>query len=568
LFILAKDATLAIVEFLLNLSGAVFLLLFAVRQVRTGIERAHGAAFQRMITQQKNLVGASFSGLVLAAILQSSAAVGLLVAGFASSGYVGFPVALATILGADLGSALIIQILSFRLDWLVPMLLTVGGWFFIKTASRILRQYGRILLGIAFILISLQFLRQAVVPIRESDFLPAIAAYLASDFVTAYLIGAALSFVMHSSVATILMCVTLVQVGSIPFEAGLSLVLGANFGSALIPVSLSRGFDLGARRPIFANLLLRGVWSLVVLLVLNLLPALWVTIKAGAGAQALVSAHICFNISLLVLSLPMCRVLEPLFDRLFPDQKHAGMSEGEGGYQSCLDPDSLAHPQQAISNIKRELLHMLNLIDGMFSPSLRLFKEGQTEDIQAVRNMAKDVNSRFDDIRDYVSNVPRELYSKPEIKQTRDLLDFAIRLETAGDVVAKRICELANEAQLENSTFSKEGFEELLHIHQKIANNFHLASNILISDDLESARLLSLDKSEIKRLERKSRKRHLKRLQNGLVESIASSNAHLELLRALREFNSHICAVAYPILYKHGQLLETRLIHEMPAQAS
>ena len=116
------------------------------------------------------------------AILQSSAAVGLLVAGFASNGYIGFPVALATILGADLGSALIIQVLSFRLDWLVPMLLTLGGWFFIKTSSNRFRQYGRILLGMAFILISLQLLRQAVVPIRDSDFLPAIATYLASRF--------------------------------------------------------------------------------------------------------------------------------------------------------------------------------------------------------------------------------------------------------------------------------------------------------------------------------------------------------------------------------------------------
>lgn len=553
--------------FLLNLSGAVFLLLFAVRQVRTGIERAHGASFQRMITQQKYLIGASSTGLVLAAILQSSAAVGLLVAGFASSGYVGFPLALATILGADLGSALIIQILSFRLDWLVPMLLTLGGWFFVKTASRRLRQYGRILLGIAFILISLQMLRQAVVPVRDSDFLPAVAGYLASDFVTAYLIGAALAVVMHSSVVTILMCVTLLQAGSIAFDAGLSLILGANFGSAVIPVLLSRGFDIGARRPIFANLFLRGIWSLIVLLLLNLLPDLWEGYKVGAGAQTLITAHICFNASLLVLSLPMCHALEPLFERLLPSTHRARLTEGENGYQSCLERDGLEHPQQAISNIKRELLHMLSLVDGMFAPSLKLFKEGQIEDIQAVRQMDKEINACFDEIRDYVSNVPREVYSKAELKQARDLLEFAIRLETAGDVVSKRICELASEAQLENSRFSKEGFEELSHIHELIANNLNMASNVLISDDLESARILSLEKSEIKRLERKSRKRHLKRLQNGLVESISSSNAHLELLRALREFNSHICAVAYPILYQHGQLLETRLIHEMPAQA-
>ena len=558
---------MAIVEFLLNLSGAVFLLLFAVRQVRNGIEHAHGASFKRIITNQENLVGASLSGLILAAILQSSAAVGLLVAGFASNGYIGFPVALATILGADLGSALIIQVLSFRLDWLVPMLLTLGGWFFIKTSSNRFRQYGRILLGMAFILISLQLLRQAVVPIRDSDFLPAIATYLASDFVTAYLIGASLAFVMHSSVATILMCVTLVQVGSIPFEAGVSLLLGANFGSAMIPVSLSRGLELSSRRSVFANLFLRGVWSLLILFAINMLPELWGRYTIGAGAQTLITTHICFNVSLLVLSLPICRALEPLFECFLPDTKHADMADRSDVYQSCLNPENLDKPQQAISNIKRELLHLLQLIDDMFTPSLNLYQQRIKEDIQAVQNMDKDVNACFDNIRDFVSNIPKEAYSKAEMKQARDLLEFAIRLQAASDVVASHICELASEAQRENSVFSQDGLVELTHLHERIASNLDLVNSVLISDDLESARLLSLEKSEIKRLECKSRKRHLKRLQDGLVESILSSNAHLELLRAFREFNSHICAVAYPILHKHGQLLETRLIHETPTKA-
>ncbi|MDC0660883.1 Na/Pi cotransporter family protein, partial [Leisingera sp. SS27] len=91
-----------------------------------------------------------------------------------------------------------------------------------------------------------------------------------------------------------------------------------------------------------------------------------------------------------------------------------------------------------------------------------------------------------------------------------------------------------------------------------------LASNVLISGDLESARLLSLEKTELKRMEHDSRKRHLKRLQGGARESFDTSDIHLETLRALREFNSHIAAVATPVLYRSGQLLETRLIEEMP----
>ncbi len=232
---------MAIMIFLINLAGATMLLLFAVRMVRTGIERSYGASFQRVITRQRSALQASIVGLILAVVLQSSAAVALLASGFTASGLVGFATGFAIVLGGDLGSALIIQILSFDLDWLVPLLLAAGGYLFVKSDAKKWRQLGRILMGIAFILISLRFLREAMDPIRDSAFLPAIADYLARDYITAFLVGAALAFVMHSSVAAILMCVTLVQIGAIPFAAGLSVLLGANLGSALIPVWLTRG---------------------------------------------------------------------------------------------------------------------------------------------------------------------------------------------------------------------------------------------------------------------------------------------------------------------------------------
>ena len=216
---------MAIVSFLIHLAGATMLLLFAVRMVRTGIERSYGASFQRVLTQQRSLGKASLVGVILAIVLQSSAAVALLSSGFAVSGILTFSLGLAIVLGGDLGSALVIQVLSFDLEWLVPLLLTVGGYLFVKTDAKKARQFGRILMGIAFILISLRFLREAMDPIRESAFLPALAEYLARDYITAFLVGGALAFVMHSSVAAILMCVTLVQIGALPFEAGLSLLL-------------------------------------------------------------------------------------------------------------------------------------------------------------------------------------------------------------------------------------------------------------------------------------------------------------------------------------------------------
>ncbi|NVO54765.1 Na/Pi cotransporter family protein [Rhodobacteraceae bacterium B1Z28] len=557
---------MAILNFLIQLAGATMLLLFAVRMVRTGIERSYGASFQRVMTEQQSFVQASMVGVAMAVVLQSATAVTLLTSGFAASGLLAFSTGLAIVLGGDLGSALVIQILSFRMDWLIPMLLAVGGYLFVKTEAKKARQLGRILMGIAFILISLRFLREAMDPIRDSAFLPAVADYLARDYITAFLVGGALAFVMHSSVAAILMCVTLVQIGAIPFEAGLSLVLGANFGSGFIPVWLSRGMDISARRIPYANLALRGTWAVLALFACNITLRSGVLDVPGSG-QMLVTAHLAFNAFLLLLALPFCGRLQPLVERLLPEPEARTAAAEHGRPVSMLDPRDIGNASQAVSSLKRELLHMCDLVDAMFRPTLELYKSGDKDQIRAIRAMDGEVNECLYRIRTFVAAIPTESFGKQNAKLARDMMEYAIRLETAGDVVAKRLTALADDMRKTGASFSKEGWSELVQMHEGILANVRLAINVLISDDLESARLLSQEKSEIKRVERDSRKRHLRRLQHGESASFETSDIHLETLRAFREFNSHISAVAYPILYRHGQLLETRLIEDLPQMA-
>ena len=552
---------MAIMSFLVGLAGATMLLLFAVRMVRTGIERSFGASFQRVLTQNTNLVSSSFTGMVLAMVLQSSAAVALLASGFLASGYLSFSSGLAVVLGGDLGSALVIQILSFKMDWLIPMLLAIGGWLFVTTEHKKGRQLGRILMGVAFILISLQFLRDAMDPVRESSFLPATADYLAGDFITAFIIGAALAFVLHSSVAAILMCVSLVQIGAIPFPAALSLLLGANLGSAFIPIWLTRGMTVEARRIPVTNLMLRGSWALVALLGINLAMDPTVLMLASPG-QSLVYAHIGFNLSLLVVALPFSRSFEAPISLLMPVKLGTDPNMSEQEMTSALDPAALSNPKQSIASLKRELLRMTDLVDRMFRTVPQLYESDDREQRLAMRSQDEFVNSALSGIRSYVASMPAGTYAKQDMKIVRGLMDYAIRLEAAGDIIAKKRTAIAKERQEKKARFSDEGWMELVHMHEAVCANLKLACNVLISDDLESARLLVMEKSEIKRAERKSRKLHLARLQNGREESFETSDMHLETLRALRDINGHISAIAYPILYRNGQLLETRLIQD------
>jgi len=548
---------MAILSFLTQLAGATMLLLFAVRMVRTGIERAYGASFRRTVTTARNPLGAAGAGVVMAIILQSSAAVALLVAGFAVSGGLTFGTGLAMILGADLGSALLIQVLSLKLDWLVPILLALGGFLFLKASRRSYKQAGRMILGVAFILISLRFLRDTMDPIRDSAFLPAISEYLARDFITAFLTGAALAFVMHSSVATVLMCVTVVSIGALPLNVGISLVLGANLGSALIPVWLSRGLPPVSTRLPFANLGMRGSFALLTVVIVNRTDIMTWMPEMSAG-QTLILLHIMFNTALLLM-LPVCARLEGPMRRLIPDPP-SQLDDVPMHHRSVLDETVLTSPVQALACLRRETLRMTQVLQEMTEPVMELYSEFESSQMRAIRAKDDILNTALDDIRRYAAELPYDHMSKSAKKELRDLMEYAIALEAAGDIIVKRLTALAADKSEQSLSLSRTGLDELTAMHDRIVQNLALASNVLISGDVESARLLLEEKNEMARLHRRTRKKHLKRLSLGSGISLDSSDIHLETANALKDMNSQIASLAYPILYREGQLLDTRLV--------
>ena len=551
---------MALVSFLVEIAGAIMLLLFSVRLVRTGVERAHGARFKQFLARQDNVCRAALAGTFLAVIMQSSTAVAVLAAAGAAPGYLTFPAALAIVLGGDLGSALIVQALSFPIAWVASPLLAVGGWLAVKCDGLILRQYGRILVGVALVLISLGLLRQAVEPVHGSGFLPILTGYLERDFVTAFIVGAAMAFGMHSSIAAILVIAAFLQQDAIGFHAGLALLIGANFGSGFIPLWIARGMAGRARQVLAANLTFRAGLSVAAL---PPLAAFAATMPAAPEnpAQWLVLSHVGFNLALVAASLPLVGVADRMTARLAKVATSTSAPSTEVETRtSHLDEDILDDPKLAVTGLQLELVRMLSLVEAMFAPAIEFYGDRDLRRIEAVVAKNSEVSACLAGIREFVSRIPGETYRKTDMRSARDMLEYAIRLKSAGDSVSIRMAGLARKMQELKMEFSPEGRRELAAMHGAVESSFRLASNVLMSRDVQSARLLSLRKTDTKRLERRSRKRHFKRLRAGRSECIETSDIHVETLRALREISGHVAAIAYPVLHESGQLLESRLI--------
>lgn len=550
---------MAIVVFLLNLSGATVLLLYAVRMVQKGIDRAIGPSLRRFVRDNSATgLHAALAGLLLAMALQSATAAGLLISGMVGTGLVNFGIGLSAVLGADLGSALVILVLSFGLDWLVPVLLTAGGLLRLRAQRRTPRQVGRILIGIAFILLALRLIRHAVQPIADSTFLPAVAGYLDRDVITAFLTGAALAFAMHSSVAAILMVAALASAGALPVSAALAVVVGANMGAAVLLVWLSRGAEPDARQLPLANLLLRGGLALAALAALAFLPVRDLDLPIEPGREV-VLWHLSFNAALVMLALPFAAAMQRPVTAL---ASLFGQAERADGFQpaSALDDGLRDQPALAIASVTREVQRMLQIVERMIGPAMEFYRTEDRAAEDAVRDMDRQMDGALDRLRAYIAAIARADLSKAQARELRERVEYSINLETAAGLVAQSLLPLARETRKKSLRFSDAGWRELQAIHDRLVANVALASNTLVSGDVEIARMLIQEKTEMAVAERKSRKNHLKRLQTEPMQSLETSDIHLETLRTLREINSFVASVAYPVLDRDGQLLQSRLI--------
>lgn len=543
---------------LINLAAAVMLLLYAVRMVRTGIERAHGAALRdRLQGASGNRVTAALGGMVLAMLLQSATAVGVLAAGFAASGIVTVATGLAALLGADLGSALVVRLLALDLSELVPILILTGCVLFLKVEARRAKQYGRIVLGVGFVLLSLQMIGQATLPMRESAALPVIMDYLGRDALMSFLVAALLAWLVHSSVATVLLLAALAQGGGLPMTAALPMLLGANVGGAVIAVWLTRGMDPVSRRIPLGNLILRGAAALVLL---------WLGWMTGAGLPAwlgegasvrIVNAHVVFNAVIAVCALPLIRPALWLAERLAPEQPQPVIAGQRR--KTALDRATLALPQLALASAKRELLLMGAALEEMLRPAPQLLDGAPPDLLAATSALDEEMNRRHADVKLFLAALNEGGLTADEARESLHLTGVAINLEYAGDIVAKSLLPVAQKKTASGRSFSAKGRDELRAMHARVLTNLQLAMNVLISGDPDAARQLMREKEVMRALERDSHQAHLGRLSAGNAESLATSHWHLEALRAYKEINSLLVSVALPILEERGEVLRSRL---------
>ena len=536
---------------MLDLMGGVALLLWGLHMVLTGVLRAFGPDLRRFLSKALgNRFTAFASGLGLTALLQSSTATGLMTASLSADGMIGLVPALAIMLGANVGTTLIVQLLSFDISAAAPVLFVIGLVTFRVGGSSLMRALGRIAIGLGLILLALHILLDTLAPAEQAPAAQALLASITNDPVLCIVIAAALTWAAHSSVAVVLLVMSLAYSQFVTPEAALALVLGANLGSAINPLieGGSRGNPASRRLPA-GNLLNRLVGVVIVAPFLHPIAR-----ELGAwqpdAAKMTAEFHMLFNIGLAVLFIGPLDAVAALLVRIFPEQRHPV----DASAPRYLDDAALETPTLALANAARETLHMGGTVEAMLRDVMTAL---MTND----RKLSSEVECR-DDIVDklneaiklYITKLTRDSLDEREGRRAMEIISFTINLEHIGDIIDKNLCELAAKKIKRRYQFSAEGAAELTDFHKRVCESLQAAFGIFMTGDIADARKLLREKSELRRAELAAADRHFERLREGRPETLETTSLHLDVLSDLKRIHSHICSVAYPVLQAAGEL--------------
>ena len=530
---------------LLDLMGGVALMLWGLHMVQSGILRAFGSDLRYFLGRALgNRFSALAAGLSLTAILQSSTATGLMTASFAAQGLVALVPALAIMLGANIGTTLIVQLLAFNVAAAAPLLFAGGLIAFRLGAGSRIKDIGRIAIGFGLVLLALHTVIDTLAPAESAPAVKVVLDAITGDPVMCVLVAALFTWAAHSSVAAVLVVMSLAYSQFITPEAALAMVLGANLGSAINPLveGVKRDDPASYRLPV-GNLLNRLVGLAVVLPFIGPLAHLledWLPDPARMTA----TFHIAFNLATSLVFLPLLDPLARLMTRLFPQKRQTS----DPAAPRYLDDSALDTPSLALADAAREVLHMGDLVQDMLQKVMAALMTNNRALVAEASRMDDAVDRLDEAIKLYVTQLTRRSLDEREARRAMEIISFSINLEAAGDIIDKNLAELAAKKIKRKLQFSPEGAAEIAAFHRRIVESLRIGLSVFMSGDPVAAKKLIAEKTELRNAELAAAEHHIERLREGRRESMETTSLHLDVLRDLKRIHSHIVSVAYPAL--------------------
>ena len=530
-----------ILEIAISLLGGLGLFLYGMNLMAEGLQKSAGDKLKKIVEKlTSNTVMGVLVGTVVTAIIQSSSAATVMVVGFVNAGIMSLSQAIGVIMGANIGTTVTAQLVSFKLEAIAPVALGIGIILYLFSKKEKTKELATILLGFGILFTGMEFMKDAVKPLAEYEGFRRALIYFGEHQFLGIIAGFAITGIIQSSSASMGMLIALASQGLIPLSSALPILYGDNIGTCVTSLLSSIGASRNAKRAATMHLTFNVIGTLIFVLILNYpISALVKWLDPTDAARQIANAHTIFNVVNVLILLPFAKYIVKIVLKIMPITEEESEATAATKY---LDERIIQTPSIALGNTVKEVSRMGQKANKALEYSMNSLINKSMTDVEKTEKYEEHVNLLQKEILNYLLKLSKSPLNDEERNKVDLLFNTVNDIERVSDH-AENISELSRLAIEKDLQFSDTALEEMNNIYSKAKENFNVALKGLEDDDKSIISKVYEIEDEVDALDKLYRKKHIERLNNGKC-TIDSGVLFLDLLTNLERISDHSCNIA------------------------
>lgn len=526
--------------------GGVGLFLFGIRLMSETLQFLAGDRLRQLIgSLTRTPLRGVFIGALVAMLIQSSSGATVMTVSFVHAGLMTLKQAVGVIMGANIGTTVIAQIVAFKIKNFSLPILAIGVLLVLFGRTKRQKHIGNGMVGFGLLFLGMQTMEDSMAFLKDRKDL---FMGLGGNPLLGVLVGTGVTMVVQASSATIGLTMAMAAQGLLSIEAAIPILLGDNIGTTITAVIASMGSNRSAKQAATAHVLFNVIGACIFMAAL---PLFMKAILATSGdiSRQLANAHTIFNVVNTTLFLPFTSLFVWLIRRIVPDR-------GEPTHSGPMYLDMKlvdASPAAAVDAVKKEIIHMGVLSLRMLRDVRRAFVENDQNMVDEVTQTERGVNEINRAISAYASEIWQKGLSGDLSTVLGSYVNGTGDIERIGDH-ATNLIELF-EYKVDNGVeFSPVAWEEFREMFDLVEKAVELSLESLKEENAEKAREVDLIEEEVDRQERMLRKNHIARLNTGDCTPSAGV-IFIDILSNLERICDHahnVSFIALDIARLHG----------------